>query len=337
MLFAPFTLLTEGHTGVALFMALSGYLFAKLLDGKQIKYSAFFWNRFIRLAPLLVAVTGLVGLRRWNDGHELGPWIIDMFSGVVMPTLPNGGWSITVEFHFYLLLPVLLFLARKSISSLFGVIVLAMLFRLGLHAYLGQVQTPAYWTIIGRIDQFVLGILAFHLRHLFVNRHLLAAAIAATFIAIYFYFDYHGGFLHSPDYPSPYRTWIWLPTVEGVAYGSIIAWYDLSFKHSTGRVSRFIAAIGAYSYSIYLLHPFVVFRMAKGIDRHLVDLSDIYVTLAIAPIAFLFMVPLGFFGFHLIEKPFLRFRVKYLKDVYEATHAQSEPSKSDAANSDTEG
>lgn len=37
----PFSILDEGHTGVALFMTLSGYLFAKLLDGKSIDYRAF--------------------------------------------------------------------------------------------------------------------------------------------------------------------------------------------------------------------------------------------------------------------------------------------------------
>ena len=30
----PLAIFDEGHTGVALFMTLSGYLFAKLLDGK---------------------------------------------------------------------------------------------------------------------------------------------------------------------------------------------------------------------------------------------------------------------------------------------------------------
>ena len=49
----PLTFLTEGHTGVALFMTLSGYLFAKLLDGKDINYFSFIWNRTLRLLPLL--------------------------------------------------------------------------------------------------------------------------------------------------------------------------------------------------------------------------------------------------------------------------------------------
>ena len=37
----PFALLDEGHTGVALFMTLSGYLFAKLLAGRRISYRLF--------------------------------------------------------------------------------------------------------------------------------------------------------------------------------------------------------------------------------------------------------------------------------------------------------
>jgi hypothetical protein len=56
-------LLDEGHIGVALFMVLSGYLFAKLLDGRRIDFGAFLWNRFVRLAPLLAVVLVIVGLR----------------------------------------------------------------------------------------------------------------------------------------------------------------------------------------------------------------------------------------------------------------------------------
>ncbi|MFT5610874.1 MAG: peptidoglycan/LPS O-acetylase OafA/YrhL [Arenicella sp.] len=36
----PFSLLTEGHTGVALFMTLSRYLFAKLLADKKNEFSS---------------------------------------------------------------------------------------------------------------------------------------------------------------------------------------------------------------------------------------------------------------------------------------------------------
>ena len=59
----PLSLIEEGHWGVSLFMTLSGYLFAKLLDGKIIIYRYFFWNRFLRLAPLLILVLAYIGIR----------------------------------------------------------------------------------------------------------------------------------------------------------------------------------------------------------------------------------------------------------------------------------
>src|SRR3954462_11750465 len=84
----PLALLDEGHTGVALFMVLSGYLFAKLLDGKDVVYSAFFWNRLLRLAPLLLLVAILAGALRLREGEALGRYLGELAAGFVMPTWP---------------------------------------------------------------------------------------------------------------------------------------------------------------------------------------------------------------------------------------------------------
>src|SRR2546426_4916546 len=64
----PLALLDEGHTGVALFMTLSGYLFAKLLDGKAIDYLAFLRNRVLRLLPLLFVVILIGAIRFYVKG-----------------------------------------------------------------------------------------------------------------------------------------------------------------------------------------------------------------------------------------------------------------------------
>ena len=77
----PFALLAEGHTGVALFMTLSGYLFAKLLDGKQIDYAAFFWNRALRLLPLLIFVVAVKAVLVWQAGESLKSLRIQYRSG----------------------------------------------------------------------------------------------------------------------------------------------------------------------------------------------------------------------------------------------------------------
>jgi peptidoglycan/LPS O-acetylase OafA/YrhL len=37
----PFALFDEGHTGVALFMTLSGYLFAKLVGNQRLDFASF--------------------------------------------------------------------------------------------------------------------------------------------------------------------------------------------------------------------------------------------------------------------------------------------------------
>lgn len=309
----PFSLINEGHTGVALFMALSGYLFAKLLDGKKIKYLPFFWNRFIRLVPLLVFVIILAGIQSYWRGNAVSEYLIRIRDGFIEPTLPNGGWSITVEFHFYLLLPLLLFVSRKSKYSLPGIVCLAILLRLFLQRETGDIQWYAYWTIIGRIDQFLLGMIAYQMREHIAGRHLLAIGTFAAFSAFYWAFDKAGGFWENPSYPSNRLVWVYLPTFEGLAYALIIAWYDNSFQHSTGRVSRFIAQIGAYSYSIYLLHIFICRKMFDFMSENLMPpQSGFYVLLCFSGLGFLLMVPIGYLSFRFIESPFLKLRKSYL-------------------------
>src|SRR6516164_3681135 len=51
-----FSLILEGHTAVALFMTLSGFLFATICKGKEINHWAFYKNRFLRIYPLFVVM-----------------------------------------------------------------------------------------------------------------------------------------------------------------------------------------------------------------------------------------------------------------------------------------
>lgn len=307
----PLSLLTEGHTGVALFMVLSGYLFAKLLDGKNIVYTSFIWNRFLRLAPLLFIVICLAGFQSYHAGEDMFDYAKSIATGIIKPSLPNGGWSITAEFHFYLMLPVLLILINKWKYSLLLVLLAAIIMRTLLHQKLGQIQTLSYWTIIGRIDQFVLGIMAFQFRKNISERHLLVFIILLIFAIFYWYFDSQGGFYMSQSYPSSSSIWIYMPTIEGLVYALVISWYDNSFIHSTGRVSQFIALVGTYSYSIYLSHFFIVFRLSKAINNHIVNLSNIYLAMVFSIFGFLLMVPIGYISYRFIETPFLRSRSRY--------------------------
>lgn len=310
--FFPLSLLNQGYTGVALFMTLSGYLFAKLLEGKQIKYLPFLRNRILRLAPLMFLVLVIEGIIVARAGYRIDVYCAKILIGFVMPTWPNGGWSIVAEFHFYLLLPGLLFLSRKSRFSLVAVLALAILLRLVLYVWLGQIQQLAYWTIIGRIDQFLLGMIAFQARKSIQGRHLLVVSSLFAFAYFFWRYDQAGGFYHYPAFPSTRALWVYLPTLEGLAYGLLIAWYDNSFQHATGRVSRGIALIGTCSYSIYLLHFFFYEYQLKLLTSLLGPSTGYLQMLAYCVLGFLMLVPMAYLSFKWIESPFLKFRTHYL-------------------------
>jgi len=316
----PAALFDEGHTGVALFMTLSGYLFAKLLDNKKIIYKYFLWNRFIRLAPLLA----LVIMVRFSESVVLSTFFANIYSGksptvvlkdiaygLIAPTWPNGGWSITTEMHFYLVLPLMLIFFRRYRIGVVVLLATTILMRIVLYSHLGELQRLSYWTIIGRIDQFMIGIVAFQLSQYLVKRHWLAGSVAISFVAFYWLFDYFGGWHNMPTYPSPSIIWIILPTIEGLTYGILIAYYDRNFEPTPTGFSWFIAKIGAYSYSIYLLHFFVVDHEAYLIDTYIVNLSNWYVAEGAAILCFLMMIPIGYLSFRFIESPFLQHRIKY--------------------------
>ena len=304
------SLLEEGHTGVALFMTLSGYLFAKLLNGREVSYGRFLWNRFIRLGPLLFLVLATIGVMELLGHGDVRGYAIRVVSGIVLPTWPNGGWSLTCEMHFYVILPLLLLIARRRPLVISGVIAMAMLLRTEVFLLSGShIRSVAYDTIVGRIDQFSLGILAFSMRDRMRGRHWTAATVVLAFEALYWLFNVAGGYQDTRYSP----IWIAMPTLEGSAYAALIAYYDGTWQPRDRGFSRFLGRVGSYSYSIYLLHFFFVFRIAEFLSSRF-DLSNFYVALLWSIPAFVMMIPIGYFSFRWIESPFLRLRVPYIKN-----------------------
>lgn len=100
----PLALLDEGHTGVALFMTLSGYLFARLLAGQSVSFPVFFWNRLVRLAPLMIVVALTADLAtRLATRETVAASFATVFRGFLLPSaaLDHGFWPIVVEVHFH--------------------------------------------------------------------------------------------------------------------------------------------------------------------------------------------------------------------------------------------
>ncbi len=310
----PASLLDEGHTGVALFMTLSGYLFAKLLEGRTVRFPAFLWNRGLRLLPLLALVLAIVGLREVSKGTaSTDEYLVFIAKGLVFPTLPNGAWSITVEFHFYVLLPTMLFLSRRSCWPLVVAIVASVAMRAVIWHYEGTVQTLAYSTLVGRFDQFALGILALRQRDVIVRAWPIAALFLIGCIGCYHWFDSSGGYYGATGYPTPDPSWIWLPGLEGAGYATAIALYDTLCRPQDRGFSAVLGRLGAYSYSIYLLHFFVVFELSDAAARWLSPHAGFWTCTGLATLAFVAMLPLGWLSFRFVESPFLRLRRPYLR------------------------
>jgi peptidoglycan/LPS O-acetylase OafA/YrhL len=307
--------LDEGHTGVALFMVLSGYLFAKLLHGKQMDFRGFLWNRLLRLAPALVLMLVLYGVKVHLDGGSVARYALGLVRGVYYPALPNGAWSITVEAHFYLLLPLLLWLMRRYRYSLVLLLLAAVAMRYLLYLQRGEIQSIAYWTLIGRIDQFLLGIMAFQFRGQLARQHWRAAGALLALTLFYWYFDKLGGFYLNQGYPSRSAVWVVLFTIEGAAYGVLLGYYDNTYAPRNAGFSRLLGLAGTYSYSIYLLHVFVVFGMARFVHEKLMDLGNFYVALAWSAVAFACMMPLGYVCYRYVEEPFLKLRRRYTRQA----------------------
>lgn len=311
--FPPLTILSQGYTGVAVFMTLSGFLFARLLEGKTIYYAKFLWNRALRLLPLLITVFAMQGIILAAQGFPLAPYLRDLLQGVVRPCWPNGGWSIAVELHFYLLLPLILWLFHRYKSSLYWILFATILCRLMLWAWAGEVQRLAYFTLVGRLDQFLLGVQATRWK-ITGGTGSVVAALALTTVSVAFYcLEASGGFYNCPSFPSPRVFWAFLPTVEALCYSLIISWYSkLSFSDA-GIVSKILSSIGCYSYSLYLLHFFFVEGLRRFCQDYMWPLDNVYIGILTSLLAFAIILPFAWVSYTFIESPWLRLRVPYVR------------------------
>lgn len=307
----------EGHTGVALFMALSGYLFAKLCDGRRVQYGAFIANRALRLFPLLFAMFAFIGIISQMKFGTGAAFLVTVVKGFVLPVWPHGGWSVAAELQFYLVLPLLLLAQARWRGFLVACILASLALRTGIWLVQGTVQPAAYWTIIGRFDQFALGILAWLCRDRIAAFSHWLPAIVLGFMAYFWWFDWMGGFraFSGLGYPNRSAVWIVQPTIEGIAYAVIITQCDR--RHGPGlpvppAFGNLLAAAGTYSYSIYLLHFFAVDLVAMSLHRNVLDLSNFWVALPFGTLFFVAMIGVGRIAYRCVEAPFLRYRMPYL-------------------------
>ena len=302
--FAPLSMFEEGHIGVALFMTLSGYLFAKIIDGRPIDLRRFYRNRFLRLAPLLAIV-----LAYWMLRGDMS--VANLVKGFVLPTWHSGGWSVAVELHFYLLFPAILWLQRgHRIGALIALFAVSILTRFAVWSITGTVQAFSYWTIGGCIDLFLAGMLWHELSKREAARRLAGWLFAGCLIALmaaWHAFNLAGGFYGTTNCP----LWIVLPALQGLAFGTVIVGYEIARFQLPRHADRAIAKVGEVSYSIYLLHFIFYPTIVKHLASAGVDMTSFATALTVAVLSFPLIVAIAMLSYRFIEQPFLKLRGTY--------------------------
>lgn len=311
------TLILEGHTGVALFMVLSGFIFTVGMLGEDARYRPYLRNRVLRIYPLYLVLL-LVGVSTAGSAFDLGIFVRAVLPLANFGPIAIGGawgamfWAVAIEVQFYLIFPFLLsFLNRRGPRALLQIIAAMVLLR-GLAVLADPVgvdlNSLTYYSLVGRLDQFLLGMLAAwvftrHRRALTVPT-LVASAVAIT--ALLWGFNQ----LHGYADPQWWRV-VWVD-LEGAAWALCIGSYVSVFERSAGRISRVLAKVGETSYSIYLLH-FVVIGWIVANDSLWIRIGGPVTSamatglLVVAPAT----VAAAFLTYHAIEKPFLALRGTY--------------------------
>ena len=309
----------NGSSGVSLFLVLSGFLFSLIADGgrKPVRYLPFVYNRILRIIPLttfflflIITVnraesTPMDILRlltlQLNTGHPWTGWgHSDAF--------PSGPiWTIAVEFQFYLLFPLIIgFIRDKGIRWALGLILLMITTRL---LIIGNnnphIFYNLYHTITGRLDQFVIGILAgiYYLRS-GDARPARALPLMLAAVVLFYAFSY----LFAQRHESWFGAAFSFP-VEAVLWSAVIIGY-LRFPFPNWPwLNRLLAWLGGLSFSLYLFHLPVTFlalkRFGMSYPQSLTEMLQRSTVIIAVTIAYACLT------YYTIEKPFAARRVKY--------------------------
>lgn len=320
-----------GWSGVDLFFVLSGFLisgllFQELRRSGELRLGRFWLRRGFKIWPAYFAAYGVTVLLKAAHSAQSGD--PEQTGMLLRSFLSNGlffqnyagelrwphSWSIAVEEHFYFTMPVLLaWLAARSRLRLLlpaGAAVCALVLGLRLAlAYSGETRWERfYYPTHLRADTLCAGVMLGYLYHrqrpLFLKLASHRAALLAPLVPA---FALAAAF---PIEQSNVVTTIGF-TVFAIAYGGLVvlagAHPDLGRKGPALLVwaARAAAALGVYSYCIYLAHSVLYWLPGASSVRAALSRGRLWPDLALYWIS---SVAGGVALSHLVERPMLRLR-----------------------------
>ena len=308
------SILRGGYVGVDVFFVLSGYLIGgnmiEQLRAGEFSLVGFYERRFRRILPALFAMLAIVSLLMlpaamprdlvafaWTLGSATlsvsNIWFSEhanYFAGVpdIKPLLHT--WSLAVEDQFYLFFPLLLLLLwrRRRLALAFCVIA-ALSLCLSTYQVLHTPQ-PAFYLLISRAWELLLGFLAYQLRDRLPTGQIVREALAVAGLVLLF------AGMELCAFRPPFPGVTALPTTLGTAI--LLA----TGSHSSARLNRALASpplvgVGLISYSVYLWHWPVLVLSKTQLQ---LPLNTIEAKLA----AFALTLALAYLSWRFVEQPF---------------------------------
>jgi peptidoglycan/LPS O-acetylase OafA/YrhL len=312
------TFVAEGHTGVALFMVLSGFILTVGSVGRDIEYRSFLRNRLLRVGPLYVVLL-LVAIAAGGVAFSfLG--LLQTVAG--FGALPGGFtagpfamilWTVGVELQFYLVFPLFLRLLNSRGPRPLVLFVITMMAFRGLAALAApgvDFNQLTYFSLVGRIDQFLIGMLAawaFPRVREAVGRIWLTGVATALAVLMLWCFNQVHGYAE----PHLWRT-VWVD-VEALVWAGVLLTYVSTPRFARGPVSTALAWLGERSYGMYLLHmPLIFVLCLRGWGVSLGAGPVVDATLTAVVVVLPGAVLLATLSFAAVEQPFLSLRRRYL-------------------------
>lgn len=334
-----------GWVGVDLFFVLSGFLVSGLLFSEyrkhgQLSMSRFLVRRGLKIYPaffllILVTVPMTVLLEGRPGRSQIASEVFFLQSYV--PGIWNHTWSLSVEEHFYLLLPMLLMVLvwrgkgrRDPFWPLIPIVAVIACVLLAARILLAQGREYSHLTSLYpthlRIDSLLFGVLisyAFHFqsawcRSVFTSprrRWLLRGGLALFLPAFVFELGAH---------PFMYTGGLTLLYLAGGAI--LVGSVEAAIPHNP--LVRSLAFIGSRSYSVYLWH-LPVCTWGPDLLKHIPGVNSGYIPMVLTLVAASLLV--GIAMAELVEYPLLRLRDRWYPSP---TKASSTPIPAPAPDAD---
>jgi peptidoglycan/LPS O-acetylase OafA/YrhL len=257
-----------GYLGVPLFFVISGFCihlpYARALaaadpEAPEPDWKRFFARRFWRLYPPYVAALAVALTLWWLAGSPI-PWVAVTTQAVLLHPFHTAtfdgvnppAWTLAVEAQLYLVYPVVFWLSARlgPLRALGAVLAVTMGYRVVLALMPLQVELggPAWVVFLARWFEWVLGatVAEWAAGRLTLPRVLRTPWPGIAMLGVGVWIEWHAG---------SYGLYVLKEPVYGVAFALLL--YAALAHERPGLPSaagRYLAGVGVYSYSLYLLH-----------------------------------------------------------------------------------